>query len=80
MDEIKEIQRDIEDMLELLYYAAFLTNSATGCVEYINDKDRLKYEMFTALYRLICAVGGLQELKGTDKEAVSSEGEVGKGD
>ena len=77
--EVKEIQKEIEDRLALWRHASFLI-SMDGMTGYIDENSRRQFEMFDALYRLICAVGGLQELKETDKEAVSSEGEAGKGD
>ena len=66
--EVKEIQKEIEDMLELWSHASFRI-SMDGMTGYIDENSRRQYEMFDALYRLICAVGGLQNLKDEDKEA-----------
>jgi hypothetical protein len=68
LDEVKEIQNEIEDKLELWSHAAFRI-SMDGMSGYVDENSRRQYEMFDDLYRLVCAVGGLQKLKETDKEA-----------
>ncbi len=68
LDEIKEIQKEIEDRLTLWRHSAFRI-SMDGMTGYIDENSRRQFEMFDALYRLICAVGGLHGLKGADEEA-----------
>ena len=53
--EVKEIQKEIENRLALLRHS--------------DENSRRQFEMFDALYRLICAVGGMHRLEGSDEEA-----------
>ena len=60
MSEIKEAQKEAEEKLEMWRRAAFLYERERFSTK--TDIFWRQYEMFFALYDLICAVGGLEYL------------------
>ena len=68
MAEIKKIQETIEDKLELWRKSIYRYSPDGYEIESMNTRMMHEYEMFDALYRLICAVGDLQRLDEQEAE------------
>ncbi len=70
MTEIKKIQETIEDKLQL-WRKSIYRYSLDGEIESMDTRAMHEYEMFDALYRLICALGDLERLD--EQEAKNGE-------
>ena len=67
MAEIKKIQETIEGKLQL-WRESIYRYSLDGDIESMDTRTMHEYEMFDALYRLICAVGDLERLDEQEAE------------
>ena len=71
MAEIKKIQGTIEDELQLRQNSIYMYSPDGDEIESMDTRMMHEYEMFDALYRLICAVGDLERLD--EQEAKNGE-------